>query len=70
MNLYDPAERTCYVHLSTPAEARTTVAGTTAACSLLPSGYANQSPRTRSLVRVRPVSAPVRMPRTGVPRTG
>jgi hypothetical protein len=51
MNLYDPADRICYVHLSCPAEPRTTVADTTAVCSLLPSGYANQSPRTRSLVR-------------------
>ena len=51
MNLYDPADRICYVHLSCPAEARTTVADTTTVCSLLPSGYANQSPRTRSLVR-------------------
>jgi hypothetical protein len=51
MNLYDPADRICYVHPSCPAEARTTVADTTTVCSLLPSGYANQSPRTRSLVR-------------------
>ena len=51
MNLYDPAHRICYVHLSGPAEDRTTVADATTACSLLPSGYANQSPRTRSLLR-------------------
>ena len=51
MNLYYPADRICYVHLSGPVEARRTVADTTTVCSLLPSGYANQSPRTRSLVR-------------------
>jgi hypothetical protein len=51
MNLYYPADRICYVHLSGPAEARTTVADSTTGCSSLPPGYANQSPRTRSLVR-------------------
>ena len=51
MRTYDPADRICYVHLSGPAEARATVADTTTGCSPLPSGYANHSPRTRSLVR-------------------
>jgi hypothetical protein len=47
MNTYDPSDRILYVHLSGPADARSVPAGTTTTCSALPSGYANQSPRTR-----------------------
>ena len=47
MNVYDPSDGIRYVHLSGPADARSARADNTAACSPLPSGYANQSPRTR-----------------------
>ncbi|MGR6964060.1 hypothetical protein ACU610_06340 [Geodermatophilus sp. URMC 61] len=47
MNTYDPADHIRYVHLSGPAAARTAPADGTIACATLPSGYANQSPRTR-----------------------
>ena len=51
MNTYDPADRIRYIHLPGPAVDRSAGLEGTAACSSLPSGYANQSPRTRSLVR-------------------
>src|SRR4051794_1005071 len=47
MNIYDPSEYIRYVHLSGAADARSTLVASTTACSPLPSGYANQSPRTR-----------------------
>jgi hypothetical protein len=47
MNTYDPSDRIRYVHLSGPAAARSAPAAGAIACATLPSGYANQSPRTR-----------------------
>jgi hypothetical protein len=47
MNTYDPSDHIRYIHLSGPADARTTHADSGTGCSTLPSGYANQSPRTR-----------------------
>ena len=47
MNTYDPSDHIRYVHLSGPADARSAPAGSAIVCSTLPSGYANQSPRTR-----------------------
>src|SRR4051794_6970482 len=47
MNIYDPSEYIRYVHLSGAADAPSTLVASTTACSPLPSGYANQSPRTR-----------------------
>jgi len=47
MNTYDPADRIRYIHLPGPAVDRSAGLEGTAACSSLPSGYANQSPRTR-----------------------
>jgi hypothetical protein len=47
MNTYDPSDHIHYVHLSGPAEARSASAARAATCTTLPSGYANQSPRTR-----------------------
>ena len=47
MNTYDPSDHIRYVHLSGPAAARSASADSTGACSTLPGGYANQSPRTR-----------------------
>jgi hypothetical protein len=62
MNTYDPSDHIRYIHLSGPADARTTHADSGTGCSTLPSGYANQSPRTR--LQRRP--AHVRGLRTGV----
>jgi hypothetical protein len=62
MNTYDPSDHILYVHLSEPADARWTPAGSATACTTLPGGYANQSPRTR--LQRRP--AHVRGLRTGV----
>jgi hypothetical protein len=81
MNTYDPADRIRYVHLSGPAATRsaatrpatthsttpdpaTTDRGT--ACAPLPSGYANQSPRTRLHRHPAPAR---RTPATVIPRT-
>ncbi len=47
MNTYDPSDHISYVHLSGPANARPTTADSGPGCTTLPSGYANQSPRTR-----------------------
>jgi hypothetical protein len=47
MNTYDPSDDIHYVHLSGPADARSAPADRAATCATLPSGYANQSPRTR-----------------------
>ena len=47
MNTYDPSDHIRYVHLSGPADARPTPADSGTGCTTLPSGYANQSPRTR-----------------------
>ncbi|MGY1640510.1 hypothetical protein ACI782_05175 [Geodermatophilus sp. SYSU D00703] len=48
MNTYDPSDHILYVHLSGPAGARSAhTESTTATCTALPSGYANQSPHTR-----------------------
>jgi hypothetical protein len=47
MNTYDPSDHIRYVHLSAPVAARSAAADSTDACSPLPGGYANQSPRTR-----------------------
>jgi hypothetical protein len=47
MNIYDPADGILYVHMAEKAHPRSSpVAGGTT-CITLPSGYANQSPRTR-----------------------
>ncbi|SDL76694.1 hypothetical protein SAMN05660642_00744 [Geodermatophilus siccatus] len=47
MNTYDPSDHIRYVHLSGPASARSAPAAGATACTTLPGGYANQSPRTR-----------------------
>ena len=47
MNTYDPSDHIRYVHLSGPADARPTSVDSGIGCTTLPSGYANQSPRTR-----------------------
>lgn len=47
MNIYDPADLICYVHLAGEADAGSSPAGDGLPCSTLPPGYANQSPRTR-----------------------
>jgi hypothetical protein len=47
MNTYDPSDHIRYVHLSGPGDARTSPAHSRLGCTTLPSGYANQSPRTR-----------------------
>ena len=47
MNTYDPSDHIRYVHLSAPGDARTSPAYGRLACTTLPAGYANQSPRTR-----------------------
>ncbi len=47
MNTYDPSDHIRYVHLSGPASARSAPAAAATACTTLPGGYANQSPRTR-----------------------
>ena len=47
MNTYDPSDHIRYVHLSGPGDARPTPAYSGIGCTTLPSGYANQSPRTR-----------------------
>ena len=47
MNTYDPSDHIRYVHLSGPAADRSALVDATVPCTTLPSGYANQSPRTR-----------------------
>ncbi|HEX2074491.1 MAG TPA: hypothetical protein VHF92_11970 [Geodermatophilus sp.] len=47
MNTYDPSNYIRYVHLSGPGDARPTPEHSGTGCTTLPSGYANQSPRTR-----------------------
>ena len=47
MNTYDPSDRILYVHMSGPAGARSAPADSATAGTVLPSGYAYQSPRTR-----------------------
>ena len=47
MNIYDPSDRICYVHLSGPAGVRSASMDSSTACVALPAGYANQAPRTR-----------------------
>ncbi len=47
MNIYDPSDHILYVHLTGPADAYPALAGSGTTCTTLPSGYANQSPRTR-----------------------
>jgi hypothetical protein len=47
MNTYDPSDHIRYVHLSGPADTRTAPADSGIGCTTLPSGYPNQSPRTR-----------------------
>jgi hypothetical protein len=47
MNTYDPSDHIRYVHLTGRAVARSVPAGSAVACTTLPGGYANQSPRTR-----------------------
>ena len=47
MNTYDPSDHILYVHVTGPADARWTPADSATACTTLPGGYANQSPRTR-----------------------
>ena len=47
MNTYDPSDHIRYVHLSGPADPRPAPADSGMGCTTLPSGYANQSPRTR-----------------------
>lgn len=60
MNVYDPADRIVYVHLSGPAADRTpATADGPDECHRLPAEYANQSPRT--LLRA------ARAPRAGRP---
>jgi hypothetical protein len=47
MNVYDPADLILYVHMPEKAPARSFPVGGGTTCITLPSGYANQSPRTR-----------------------
>jgi hypothetical protein len=47
MNTYDPSDRILYVHMSGPADARSAPPDSATAGTVLPSGYASQSPRTR-----------------------
>jgi hypothetical protein len=47
MNIYDPAERICYVHLSPEVDSWSLRPGDSLRCIELPVGYANRSPRTR-----------------------
>jgi hypothetical protein len=62
MNTYDPSDHIRYVHLSGPASARSAAAADAIACTALPAGYPDQSPRTR--LQRRPASS--RGTRTGV----
>jgi hypothetical protein len=55
MNTYDPSDRIRYVHMSGPADARSAPADSATAGTVLPAGYANQSPRTRLARRPAPV---------------
>jgi hypothetical protein len=47
MNTYDPADYIVYVHMARQATPRVTPAWSTGTSDRLPSGYANESPRTR-----------------------
>ena len=62
MNTYDPSDHIRYVHLSGTAGPRPAPADSGMECTTLPSGYANQSPRTRLQRR----QAHVRSIRAGV----
>jgi hypothetical protein len=55
MNTYDPSDHIRYVHLSGPASARSAAATDAIACTALPAGYPDQSPRTR--LQRRPASS-------------
>jgi hypothetical protein len=65
MNTYDPSDHVLYVHLSGPADARLAPVDGERRRTTLPSGYANESPRTR--LQRRP--AHVRGNRTGIALT-
>jgi hypothetical protein len=47
MNVYDPADRILHVHMAGQAHARSSPVRGATTCITLPSGYADQSPRTR-----------------------
>ncbi|MGY1643827.1 hypothetical protein ACI782_22190 [Geodermatophilus sp. SYSU D00703] len=47
MNTYDPADSIRYVHLAPEPAPRSTPRVEESRCDPLPTGYANQSPRTR-----------------------
>jgi hypothetical protein len=47
MNTYDPADSIVYVHMAPQADPWSIPLIETRRCNPLPTGYANQSPRTR-----------------------
>ena len=47
MNTYDPADGIVYVHMAPQADPWSAPVIEARRCNTLPSGYANQSPRTR-----------------------
>jgi hypothetical protein len=47
MNTYDPADSIVYVHMAPQADPWSVPLIETRRCNPLPTGYANQSPRTR-----------------------
>jgi hypothetical protein len=58
MNTYDPADGIVYVHMAPQADPWSAPVIEARRCNTLPSGYANQSPRTRLRSETRPARVP------------
>ena len=54
MNTYDPADSIVYVQMAPESDPWSRPVVETRRCNTLPSGYANQSPRTRLRSETRP----------------
>lgn len=60
MNTYDPADSIVYVHMAPEPDPWSRPVVQSQRCTTLPTGYANQSPRTRLRTDSRSVETPSR----------
>ena len=63
VNTYDPADSIVYVHMARESDPWSPPVIRTQRCTTLPTGYANQSPRTRLRTDSRPGGMPSRRDR-------